>query len=478
MSNPRSLQGSISRRALLGQGAAVGAGLAVAGIAGASASSLQVGTPTTGLTGEITVSYADTLGVKPKYVQQAADAVMAANPQAKINLTRDESDDSFTKLLLALDSGDSPDVIHTGGGSAGQLVDAGYVDPLDDYVSQWADWQYYPASVRSGVTYNGHVYSIPYGLDTRFLYNRRDLLAKAGLGDDWAPANVQGILDAANAVKEAKLENVIPYALYAGVNGGGGTTEHAYLPLLIAYGGSLQDASGKWVVAGDAIQKALQFIKDAYITDGLVPSEVLTTTSPWTAMRQNIGADKLALLFEGGWVYGGYQTNVPDQLQDIGYLLHPTADGGPSFTIGGPGTTWYLSAKSKNKQLAWEYIKAFNSRDIVADINIEDPHPVARTDSAALPQFQKVPFLIDCTTSLQRAVFTPVSSDYAKVQLAIQKITGAIAAGQYDPDEGVSRLADEISRAIGKDKVTDTPGPSVIPAGTPAPSPVASPIAS
>lgn len=480
MSNRRLTQHSMSRRAMIAHGAAIGAGLALSGAVGALAaptSSFNAGPRLQGLSGEITVSYADTAGYKPKYVQQAADAVTKANPGVKVNITKDESNDAYTKLLLALDSGDSPDVLHTAGGNMGELADAGYIHPLDDYIAKWEDWKYYPESVRAGVTYNGHVYAIPYGLDTRFLFNRRDILEKASLGADWQPANIAGIQEAAIAVKKANLDGVIPYALYAGVNGSSGTVEHAYLPLLLGYGGSLQDTSGKWVVGGDAIVKTFQYYKDAYLTNKLVPSEVITTTSPWTAMRQNIGQGKLALLFEGAWVYGGYQKNTPDQLKNIGYLLHPTVDGGPSFTIGGSGTCWYIGEKSKNKDLAWEYIKAFNTKEIVAHLNIEDPHPVARTDSAELPEFQAVPYLVDCTKSLQRAVFTPVSADYSKVQQAIEKITGSVATGDLEPEAGAQRLADEIKRAVGGDKVTDTPGLSPIPAETPTASPAASPAA-
>ncbi|MGI8485713.1 MAG: extracellular solute-binding protein [Thermomicrobiales bacterium] len=480
MATRRLTQHSMSRRTMIGHGAAIGAGLALAGTGGASAAPASSGHAAVrlqGLTGEITVSYADTAGYKPKYVQQAADAVTKANPDAKVKLNRDESNDAYTKLLLALDSGDSPDVIHTAGGNMGELADAGYIQPLDDYIAKWEDWKYYPESVRAGVTYNGHVYAIPYGLDTRFLFNRRDILEKASLSRDWEPANIAGIQEAAIEIKKANLDGVIPYALYAGVNGSSGTVEHAYLPLLLGYGGSLQDTSGKWVVGGDAIVKTFQYYKDAYITNKLVPSEVITTTSPWTAMRQNIGEGKLGILFEGAWIYGGFQKNEPDQLKDIGYLLHPTADGGPSFTIGGSGTCWYIGEKSKNKDLAWDFIKAFNTKEIVAHLNIEDPHPVARTDSAELPEFQAVPYLVDCTKSLQHAVFTPVSADYAKVQLAIEKVTGSVATGDMEPEEGAQRLADEIKRAVGDDKVTDTPGPSPIPAGTPTASPVASPAA-
>ena len=115
-----------------------------------------------------------------------------------------------------------------------------------------------------------------------------------------------------------------------------------------------------------------------------MPGEILTTTQPWKAMREAMGTGELGLLFEGGWVYGSWYTADQAATEaNVGYLLHPTETGGPSFTIGGPGTCWYLSSSSENKDLAWEFIKAFNQPDIVAGLNLEDPHPVARLDAVA-----------------------------------------------------------------------------------------------
>ena len=124
-----------------------------------------------GVTGTINVSYPDEAGLKPKYVEQAAAAVKTQFPGAdvKIDLQKVGDDDYYTKLLLALDSGTGPDVFHFGGSAAGELADASYIEPLDSYVSQWADWSQYPDSVRSGVTYKGSVWAIPYGLDMRWL---------------------------------------------------------------------------------------------------------------------------------------------------------------------------------------------------------------------------------------------------------------------------------------------------------------------
>jgi len=195
-----------SRRSVI-KGAAASAGAAAVVSQGVSLAFAQSSTPTAALSGSITVSYPDQAGLKPKYVTQAAGNVQTANPGTTVTVDLENlgDDDYYTKLLLALDSGSGPDVFHMGGGSAGELSDAGYLEPLDSYLATWPDWaEYYPASVQSSVQYKGKTWCIPYGLDTRFLYYRKDIFTKAGLAADWQPANVAGILEAAVAIKDAK----------------------------------------------------------------------------------------------------------------------------------------------------------------------------------------------------------------------------------------------------------------------------------
>src|SRR6266542_6660324 len=113
-----------------------------------------------GLSGSIIVSYPDELGKKPPYVEKAAQAVMSANANAKVNidLQKISSGDYYTKLLLALQGGDVPDVIHVGGDRIGELADAQYIEPLDRYVQAWPDWKSYPEAIKQGATYKGKVW--------------------------------------------------------------------------------------------------------------------------------------------------------------------------------------------------------------------------------------------------------------------------------------------------------------------------------
>ena len=414
-------------------------------------------TPGTGRTvaGSITVAYADELGKKPPYVAEAATAVMRDHPGASVTIRQSNvSGSEFFELLLAqMRAGDVPDVIHIGGDRIGELADAGLIAPLDAYVRSWADWQYYSPTVREGVTYQNQVWAIPYGLDTRFLYYRRDIFEQAGLGANWQPKNLAEVLAAAVQVRQAR-KDVMPYALYAGPNGGTGSANHGFLPLLHAYGGALKDQRGNWIGNSPAVRKALAFYAAAYLGERVVPPEVYTTPRSWVGLREALGDGRLAILFEGGWVYGGWASRDRAATEkNVGYLLFPTETGGPSFTIGGPGTCWLIAAGSENKDLAWEFIVAFNSQETVGRLNAEDPHPVARVDAVRIPEYRSDKFLVDSTESLRRAHFPPPDADYGKVASAIQMATLRVATGEQSPEQAAARFAADLRETIGPNKV-------------------------
>ena len=133
---------SISRRRFLQIAAATGVVVACGPAVTSGGAAATAGKPT----GTVTVSYPDEAGFKPKYVEQAAAALKSQYPgvDVKIDLQKIGSDDFYTKLLLRLDGNDVPDVIHVGGNLIGELADAGYIEPLDGYTKQWADWSQYP----------------------------------------------------------------------------------------------------------------------------------------------------------------------------------------------------------------------------------------------------------------------------------------------------------------------------------------------
>ncbi|MCC6792237.1 MAG: sugar ABC transporter substrate-binding protein [Thermomicrobiales bacterium] len=437
---------ALNRRGVLRGGAGLAGAALLAGVGGRDAHAQ-------GLSGKIRVGYQGSNAGLSAVIEAAADAVRAANPDAEIELEPAPSGNFETQIFLQLNAGNAPDLFVITGLGIGELGAAGFLEPLDTYLATWDGWQHYPDVVRTSIAYNGNTYALPVLLDTHFLYYRKDLFEQAGLPRDWQPTTPDDILAAARQVKSA-LSEVMPYGLYAGANGGNGTAVRGFLPLVYAYGGSLIGESGRWIIDSPAIRSALAYYHTAYQVDETVPLQSMTAASPANMLRDSLVTGELAMLYDGSWVYGGWQGADPDIARDeIGYVLFPTADGRPPFAIGGLGASWYINAASQQKPLAWAVLAAANTAEALAALNAADPHVPPRTDAATSTAFTESPFLSAMVATIDHLVIAPPDPSYRGLIGVIQNATGLVATGDATPEEAVTRYAEEMTRILGEDRV-------------------------
>ncbi|HEY8446968.1 MAG TPA: extracellular solute-binding protein [Thermomicrobiales bacterium] len=438
---------TLSRRALVRRIVAAGAGTALlAGPTGRRTAARQ-------LEGKIAVGYEDPLGILQPQIEAAVAAVTAEHPNAEIELRKAPGGNFATQLLLALGTNRAPDVFLFTSLGIGELAEAGFLAPLDPYLSGWEGWAQYPDQVKYALTYQGQVWALPYGLDTHFLYYRKDLFEQAGLPREWQPATPDDILAAALQIKE-RVPDVVPYALYAGANGGNGTAIRGLLPLLYAFGGAMQDEQGKWIIDSCPLRRTLQFYERAYRVDGTVPQQAMTAANPVATMRELMGKGDLGILYEGSWAYSLWEASDPETTHEqIGYVLFPAADGRPPFTIGGPGDAWYVNARSGNPDLAWAFIAAMNTLEAQVALNAEDLHVPARQDAAADPAFQETPFRQAVIESVAAMQIAPPDPAYRQLVGIVQNGTGLVATGDAAAGEAVERYAEELTRVLGEGNV-------------------------
>jgi multiple sugar transport system substrate-binding protein len=410
-----------------------------------------------GLTGSIRIGYEGSNAVISPYIEATAEVVKSANPGVEIAIEPSAGSNYITQLGLQLFSGRAPDVFLLLGLGAGELATSGFILPLDDYVAAWDAWPEYGSEARFAVTHEDSIWAIPYSLDTNFLYYRKDHFEQTGLPADWQPAHPDDILEAAKVIKAA-LPAAIPYALYAGANGGNATAG-SFLTLINANGGTLTNDEGLWYIDSCPIEQTLAYYERAYQTDAVVPQSVMTDVSPLTTMPQAMSDGSLSLLYEHARNYPRWVDDNPDNEDLIGYALFPRTSEEGGFALGGGGDCWYINAKSGNPDLGWAFIEAFNTVENQVALALDDPHIPARNEAQKDPVFESTPFLSSVVGTAGKLVVAPPEPGFRNLIGVVQNATGLVATGEASPDEAVRRYADELTRTLGENRVISEPCP-------------------
>ncbi len=144
------------------------------------------------------------------YWQDVADDFMAANPNVTITIEAIQNEDlQRTRIPVALQSGDAPDLFQQwGGGELAAQVDSGYLMDLTNVLPD--DIARLGGAVAPW-SYDGAVYGIPYTFGVEGVWYRPSLFEAAGI--DSEPATMDELMDAVEALKAA---GIAPIAVGAG----------------------------------------------------------------------------------------------------------------------------------------------------------------------------------------------------------------------------------------------------------------------
>lgn len=436
----------VTRRSLLAGGSAALAGAILARHGDSLAQ---------GLSGSIVLGYEGANERVGPFIEAAAQAVMAANPGTSIEIVPSTGANYLTQLAMQLFTNTAPDAFLTLAVGAGELAKGGFIRTLDDYLATWDGWAQYGERARFGVTLQDAIWALPWGLTVSFLFYRKDLFATAGLPVDWQPASRDDIISAAEAIK-ASNPDVIPYSLYSGANGETATGSE-FMNLIYSNGGTLTDSNGKWYIDSCPIHGTLEHYETAFQTAAVIPQSVLTDVSPLVTIPGYFGDGELGILRESAKWYGYWTEEDAALAEQIGVAYFPGNDG--PMALGDASDAWYLNRNSKNPDLAWAFIAAFNSAESQAAHAVVDLRLPARDDARADVGWLATPLAAKMLDVAESLPVPPPEPQFRKLIGVVQTATGLVATGETTPDEAISRFADELTRAMGKPNVISEPCP-------------------
>ncbi len=235
-----------------------------------------------------------------------------------------------------------------------EFVENGWVEPLDKYVKD--DKEYNLEDFSKGAigtaTIDNKLVGIPIVTEQEILYYRKDLLASAGLT---VPKTIEELK--ADAQKLNNPENGIYGFIARGESS-------ALVTQLSSY---IYSEGGDFIKDNKAVLNTPESIKaiESYgaLLKDYAPKEV--TKWSWIQAMDLFAKGKVALYTDASSIYKNALDPNTSQIADkIGYAKFPSGDAGSNpYNV----TAWLLgiNSYSKNKDLAWEFIRWATSKEIV-----------------------------------------------------------------------------------------------------------------
>lgn len=364
--------------------------------------------------------------------EQAVKKYAAAYEKANVSVQwRPGNYDEQTAAALLTASG--PDVFEVNGPSLDQIQGKQVADLTELFDGVKDDFN--PA-VLAPKTYDGRIWGIPQVVDMQMLYYRKSLLSDAGVRP---PQTLDELVDAAKKLTSKKTKG-----LFLGNDGGAGVL--GGMPLYAA-GLELVTADGKVGFDDPAAARALAKIHQLYADKSLLLGAPADWSDP-SAFVQGL----TAMQWSGLWALPTVQKELGD---DFGVLPFPKdgAEGKPAVPVGAYAAA--ISTRSKHQKagkdfLKWLWIDSTDRQeDFALGYGFHIPARMSLAKKAEKLRKGAAADAVRYTTDHGRAeplLWTPASRS------AYQDALSRIIKDGANPDDELKKVVREVSAELGRVK--------------------------
>lgn len=287
------------------------------------------------------------------------------NPNVKINVTVLDWGSAWTKITTAATSGQGPDILQLGTTWVPAIAAMNGIDDVTDRVEALGGSEdYLPASWKTTkIDGSDEVYGLPWFVDARALFYRKDALEQAGLDPATAFKDWDTFKQTLSKLNGIEIEGQKMTAF--GVPGKNDwNVPHNIFPWIWAAGGTIFNEDNTKATFND--QTALEGVMyyTGLANEGLVDKASLEKNS--SQIESDFSDGKTAVMVSGSWMIKNFATPEKDggvgektAAQNYGVAALPAGPTGPSTFIGGSHLTIFKG--SKHKEAAWDVIKYLSS---------------------------------------------------------------------------------------------------------------------
>jgi multiple sugar transport system substrate-binding protein len=381
------------------------------------------------------------MGREGEVVQELVREFERANPDVRVQVQQIPWSAAHEKLLTAFVGRSTPDMAQIGNTWIAEFVALRALEALDSWLaaSSTIDAASYFAGIWDTNVIDGVLYGVPWYVDTKVVFYRKDLLTAAGY--DAVPTTWDGWLESMHDLKRTLGPD--RFAILLPVN------EWPQPVILGLQAGSplLSDDDTHGAFARPEFRRGFSFYLDLFRRDLAPP----VRHSEVSNVYQEFARGYFAMYVTGPWNLGEFRRRLPADMQDKwATAAFPGPDGESSGVSLAGGASLAIFRNSRHKDVAWrlvEYLSQPQQQLRFYELTGDLPARREAWQSNALVGDAHVRAFGE---QLQRVVSTPKIPEWELIASRVQERVEMAVRGAVSPDSALVLLDADVERILEK----------------------------
>ncbi len=365
------------------------------------------------------------------------------NPTIKVKVQQIPWTAAHEKLLTAYAGESTPDVCQLGNTWLPEFTVLNSLEPLESFVQQstLVDLQdIFPGVLKTNIL-DSILYGIPWYVDTRVVFYRKDILKQAGYSE--FPKTWTEVLKASEIIqRQAANNNKKCYPFFLPTN--------EWVPAIAmgmqSGGNFLKNKNSQSNFSGVEFKKAFSLLSEFYKKD-YSPEGMQLITNMYNSFSDGL----IAMYITGPWNIGEFTRRISPALQHE-WMTAPlpsmdTTYPGVSLPL---GTSLVMFKNSKHKEASWKLIEFLSSvEQSIAFYKITGnlpPRKSAWNDSSLASN----KYIHAFYQQLQRVEPLPQIPEWEQIVIKLQLYVEYIATKTISVDEALKRFDSEVDQMLEK----------------------------
>jgi len=380
------------------------------------------------------------LGREGEAVEQVLTAFRKSHPELRLEVQQIPFSAAHEKLLTAIVGRSTPDVAQVGNTWIPELVALGALEPLDAWLPRFPairEQDHFPGILATN-RMQGHLWGIPWYVDTRLLFYRKDLLERAGVLHP--PRDWEEWLFSMRRLKESQ---VAPYACYLPLDD--------WVPLVVftwQQGGELVTEEGKPCFCEPAFRRALAFYVRLF-RETLAP---LAGTAQVGNYYQRFADGWFAMYLTGPWNLGEFRRRLPQELEaawDTAPLPAPPGQPYPGVSLAG-GSSLVVFRTSPHKEQSLRLLAYLSEPQVQVAFYQATGDLPAHRGAWEDPLLKADPKLAAFRSQLEHVRPLPLFPENERIVQHLWEVAEAAVRGLASEEEVCRKLDQDVAAMLAK----------------------------